>query len=120
MLITFTIVWLCVYIPLETYASAMGHGVFTFGYLIDVVGMVLMATGVIAARRTPPAYTVLATGGAWTSANFWRATMERYWTVQQGRALQFGSGELIVGPVLTGLALTALVATLWRERARHP
>jgi hypothetical protein len=39
MLITFTIVWLCVYIPLETYASAMGHGVLTFGYLIDVVGM---------------------------------------------------------------------------------
>lgn len=119
MLLTFTIVWLCVYVPLETYASAIGAGVFTFGYLIDVVGMVLMAIGVMDARRSPPAYATLAAGWAWTSANFWRGTMERYWTVEQGRSLQFGSGELIVGPILTALAMAALAATLWRAKRRQ-
>lgn len=116
MLVAFTIVWLCVYVPLETYASAIGAGVFTFGYLIDVVGMVLMALGVVHARDTPPAYAALAAGWAWTSANFWRGTMERYWSMDQGRSLQFGSGELIVGPILTALATAALVTTLWRAR----
>lgn len=120
MLIGFTITWLVVYVPLETYVSAIGAGVFTFGYLIDVVGMVLMAAGVLAARRTPPDYGILAAGWAWTSANFWRGTMERYWAVEQGRSLQFGSGELIAGPILTAMAMAALGASLWRCVAARP
>jgi hypothetical protein len=116
MLIGFTVVWLFVYVPLETYASVAGAGVLTFGYLIDVVGMALMVAGVVSARRTPPAYGTLAAGWAWTSANFWRGTMERYWTVEEGRSLQFGPGELVVGPILTALAVAALAGTLWRAR----
>lgn len=118
MLIGSTIAWLCVYVPLETYASVTGAGVFTFGYFIDVVGMVLMTAGVVAARRTPPAYGTLAAGWAWTSANFWRGTMERFWAVEQGSPLQFGPIELVVGPVLTAVAITALVCSLWRGRGR--
>jgi hypothetical protein len=115
-MVIFTIVWLCVYVPLETSVSAIGEGLFTFGYLIDVVGMALMAAGVAAARRTPADYGMLAAGWAWTSANFWRGTMERYGAVEQGRSLQFGLGELIVGPVLTVLAMAALAGALWRTR----
>ncbi len=114
MLTGFTITWLCVYVPLETFASIAGAGLFTFGYLIDVVGMVLMTAGVVFARRQPPSYVVLAAGWAWTSANFWRGTMERYWAVDQGRSLQFGPNELVVGPILTGLAIAALGCTLWK------
>jgi len=120
MLVGFTIAWLCVYVPLETFASIAGAGLVTFGYFIDVVGMVLMAAGVASARRNPPSYVVLAAGWAWTSANFWRGTMERYWAVEQGRSLQFGPNELVVGPVLTGLAVAALAATLWKGRRQAP
>jgi hypothetical protein len=116
MLIGFTVVWLCVYVPLETYASIVGAGVFTFGYLIDVVGMLLMVAGIRDARRAPSSWSTLAAGWAWTSANFWRGTMQRYWAIEQGGTLQFGSGELVVGPILTGLAIAALIATLSRAR----
>lgn len=119
MLTRFTLVCLCVYVPLETVVSTGRDGVLTFGYLIDFVGMCLLAGGLVAMRRTTPlGFGLLTAGWAWTSANFWRATMERFWTFSDGRPLQFGSIELWLGPGLTLTAMLAMTASLvagWRS-----
>jgi hypothetical protein len=117
MLTRFTLVCLCVYFPLETVISMGRGGIFTFGYLIDFVAMCLLAGGLVAVRRGSQfGYGLLSAGWAWTSANFWRATMERFWTLSDGRALQFGSVELWIGPALTVMAMLAMAASLAASR----
>lgn len=121
MLIGFTVLWLCVYFSLETYASLARGGVLSFGYLIDLVGMLLMAAGVLMARsRRPGAFSLLSAGWAWTSANFWRGTMERFRVASPpGQSLQFGAVELWLGPALTLLAMCALLASLRASLRSH-
>lgn len=117
MLLRFTILWLGVYFPLETFASLRGAGVFTFSYLIDLVGMGLLAAGVVGThRRRPLGHGLLVAGWAWTSANFWRGTTERFWTVADGRHLQFGSIELWLGPLVTAIAILAMAASIAATR----
>jgi hypothetical protein len=85
--------------------------------VIDLIGMALLAAGAAsgwrAARR---ASAWLAAGWAWTSANVWRGTMERYAAVSEGRALFFGDVELWLGPLLTGVAMLATAAALFLPR----
>jgi hypothetical protein len=95
----------------------MTSGLLRFAFVIDLIGMALLAAGAAsgwrAARR---ASAWLAAGWAWTSANVWRGTMERYTAATEGRALFFGEVELWLGPVLTAIAMLATAAALFLPR----
>lgn len=109
----FTLLWALIYLPIETYGSWKVGGLVRFAYLIDVIGIGLLLAGSFAAWRAHPvACTLLAGAWAWTSANFWRGTMERFWTVAQGGTLVAGRAELWLGPILTGVAILAFIASL--------
>jgi hypothetical protein len=108
-----TLLWVLVYLPLEVYASWDLGALLRFAFLIDIVGIALLTAAAAAAfRRHYSAPTLLVAGWAWTSANFWRATMERYWAAAQGATLYAGEIELWLGPGLTGLAMLLLGLSL--------
>jgi hypothetical protein len=109
-----TLLWVAVYLPVETYVSWKGLGVFRFSYLVDLVGIALLIAGGGAAwRGRPYCGALLATGWAWTAANFWRGTMERYATSARGFLPWAHRNELWIGPLVTVMAMAALAASLW-------
>ena len=114
-LIWFTWMWAVVFVPIETYLTwLIPHDTRLLSeYVVNVLGVGIMLWGVIALRRSRPyAEGVLATGWAWTTAVFWRATNLRYWLATQGEPLSFGRMELWLAPVFTMMAGAALVAAL--------
>src|ERR1043165_3148159 len=72
-----TIVALLIYAPVETIYS--WPGLTDPFYVIDVIGMALMMSGVVRSLRARPGSgaAMLAVGWAWTASNFWRATFDR-------------------------------------------
>jgi hypothetical protein len=109
-----TFLWVAVYLPVETYVSWTGLGVFRFSYLVDLVGIGLLATGAWAAwRGRGHCGALLATGWAWTAANFWRGTMDRYATSARGLLPWAHRHELWIGPLVTVVAIAAVAASLW-------
>lgn len=58
------------------------------------------------------AIVAVATGWAWTTAGFWRATNLRYFFASHGEPLTFGPVELWLAPVFTTLAGAALTGSL--------
>ena len=112
----YTLVWLAVYVPGETYVTisiAGRWGLLHPAYLMNVVGMVLMFWGVRAAlTRQGIAPALLAVAWSWTAATMWRATVDRFWYVSLGRELYAGRMELWLGPIITALAVLPMVASL--------
>jgi hypothetical protein len=117
MLAVFTLVWVGVYLPIEVYSSWLAGGLLRFTFLIDLIGIVLLAAGGLSGwRAARMASGWLTAGWAWTGANFWRGTMERFAAANEGRALFFGEAELWLGPVLTAIAMAATAAALFLPR----
>ena len=105
---------LLLYLPVETYVSASGTGILRLSYLVDLVGMGLLGAGVVALWRVRPfAGALTATGWAWTAANVWRATMERYHAIDQGRTVFLGFFTVWIGSAVTVFAIVAIGVALW-------
>jgi len=71
-----------------------------------------LAGGNLKAMRGRNAIVAVATGWAWTTAGFWRATNLRYFFASHGEPLTFGPVELWLAPVFTTLAGAALTGSL--------
>ena len=107
-----TLVLLCLYVPLETWASwpALSNPF----YLVDVIGFALLLWGAMTSLRARPdvAPGVLCAGYAWSAANGWRALALRMETLQQGGEVDATLVWLLVVSevvALTGLALLLLL-----------
>ncbi len=108
----FTLAFLLVYAPLETWAS-WGDGLTDPFYLVDFFGMVLLAWGAIHSRRRPQSGAgVMVAGWAWSSANFWRALFGRINALGRGESLDYGFEELCVVACGTAIALVCLSVAL--------
>ena len=112
-LVTFTIVVLAIYAPIETLYSL--PALWDPFYLVDFVGMILLGWGVVRCRRhaTSGNLAILAAGYAWEGANFWRALFGRVEEIAGGGQLRLGWAELCF--VACG-TLAALVAMVWSLR----
>ena len=112
-LITFTIVLLVIYVPIETLYSL--PALWDPFYLVDFIGMILLGWGVVRCRRnaTPGNLAILAVGYAWEGANFWRALFGRVEEIAAGGQLRLGWAELCFGICMT---LAALVGVVWSLR----
>lgn len=109
-LANFTMVFLAIYGPLETWAS-WADGLLDPFYLVDFIGMVLLLWGAVHSRRAHPhsAPGLLAAGWGWTGANFWRATFGRVSALRAGEQLDHGAVEMCVVACGTAMALACLV-----------
>jgi len=89
-LVTFTIGLLVIYVPIETWYSL--PALWDPFYLVDLIGMVLLAWGAVRCRRdaSSSSLAVLAAGYAWEGANFWRALFGRLQAIANGGELQLG------------------------------
>jgi hypothetical protein len=112
----YTLVWLAVYVPAETYVTisiAGPWGLLHPAYVMNVLGMGLMFWGVRAALQgRPVAPAILAVAWSWNAATMWRATVDRFWYVSLGRELYAGRVELWLGPIITALAVLPMIASL--------
>jgi len=115
-LIAFTVALLVVYVPIETWYSF--PELWDPFYLVDLIGMVLLTSGVVRLRRAWPRVGLLVAGYAWTAANFWRALFGRVAELKEGGQLDYGLAELC----FTGcILLAALIGLAWSlVLARHP
>ena len=124
-LVTVTIVALAIFAPLETGVSMLWGGglvgLLSPFYLVDFIGMALMAHGVVVSRRARPhcAPGVLCAAYGWMGANGWRATFGRALEMSRGGNLHYGAPELWVVSVLTVLSLLALVVSVYLAAAVH-
>jgi len=111
-LATFTLAFLVVYAPIETWYSL--PELWDPFYLVDFIGMVLLTLGVVRLRRgpSPPPLGMLVAGYAWTGANFWRATFGRVIEVANGGDLDYGWAELCFTACITIAACAGLVWSL--------
>jgi hypothetical protein len=116
MVAAYTLTWVVVYFPLETFVTwsiAGPRGFMNPSYVENIVGMGLMLWGAVSAKRGRPfAPGLLTTGWSWTAATFWRATADRFWWVSLGYDLFAGRIELWLGPILTALAVIGLSGSL--------
>lgn len=109
-LVTFTVVLLAIYAPIETWYSL--PALWDPFYLVDFIGMLLLAWGAAWCRReaSPGSLAVLVAGYAWEGANFWRALFGRVQEIASGGELELGWAELCF--VACG-TIAALVALTW-------
>jgi hypothetical protein len=112
-LVRLTIVILVIYAPIETWYSL--PALWSPFYLVDFIGMVLLAWGAARCRRdpSPASLAVLGAGYAWEGANFWRALFGRVEAIVNGEQLQLGWAELCF--VVCG-TIAALVGLVWSLR----
>ena len=111
--VRFTWCWVIVFIPIETYLSFRREAIPVSGYAVNVLGVGIMVWALVCLRRGRPyAAGLLATGWAWTTAVFWRATNLRYAIAGDGEPLDFGNLELWLAPACTVLAGAALAGSL--------
>ena len=111
--VRFTWSWAIVFVPIETYLSFRGGTIPLSGYVVNVCGVAIMLWALVSLRRGRPyAEGLLATGWAWTTAVFWRATNLRYEIARDGEPLDFGSLELWLAPVFTLMAGAALAGSV--------
>jgi len=113
-LANFTIWALVIYVPAETYVS-MPYGLLNPYYLVDVVAMALLFWGALHSRRARPhlAPGILAAGWAWTSANGWRATVDRTADLRNGPMPDYGTVEIGVVGAATAIAIACLILALF-------
>ena len=115
-LVAYTLGWLIVFAPVETYLifSTVGlRALVTDGYIMSVVGMGLMLWGAVSARRLQAvAPGLLASGWSWTAAIFWHAASGAFrWAYEDG-ALNGRNLELWLTPLLATLAVIGMVGSL--------
>ena len=108
---TFTLGFLAIYVPFETWWS-WGDGLLDPFYVVDFIGMVLLLWGALHSRRRPGTPGILAAGWAWTGANFWRAFWDRVQAFGDGEPLDFGEFELCIVGSGVAIALVCLVLAL--------
>ncbi len=108
-LANFTLVFVALYAPLETWFS-WSYGLTSPFYMVDVIGMALLFWGAMHSRRARPrsAAGLLAAAWAWSGANFWRALFGRVQELRAGGQLDYGSAELCVVACSTAIALACL------------
>ena len=102
-------VWLALFVPLETWVS--WPALYDPYYLVSAVGMSGMGWGLkLAWSDHPRAPAVLAAAWAWTAADFWRGTADRFEMHAAGETLRFGPSERWMGVALTAflMAMTGL------------
>jgi hypothetical protein len=122
---TFTLVALVIFAPLETGVSMLWGGglpgLLSPFYLVDFIGMALMALGIVVSRRARPrcAPGVLCAAYGWMGANGWRATFGRALEMSRGGNLHYGAPELWVVGTLTALSLLALAVSVYLAAAAH-
>jgi hypothetical protein len=118
-LVTFTIVILAIYAPIETLYSL--PRLWDPFYLVDFIGMVLLGWGVVLCRRQRSAgLAVLAAGYGWTGANFWRALFGRVEAVANGEVLRLGWAEMCFVACGTIAAVAGLLWSLMLTTRRSP
>ena len=114
LLLTYTGVVLAIYAPIETWAS-FPHWT-SLDYLVDVIGMTLMAIGLVRARRHAPGNyaPILAAAFGWTGANFWRAMSLRLGSGYDARQWPEGKlvGDLLGGSPSAGITAIGLALVL--------
>jgi hypothetical protein len=108
----FTVAFVAIYGPLETWAS-WADGLTDPFYLVDFIGMVLLLWGGVVSLRASAGPGVMAAGWAWTGANFWRATFGRVNALRAGEQLDHGLIEMCVVACGTALALACLGLALF-------
>ena len=108
-LVTFTIGFLVVYAPIETWYSF--PTLWDPFYLVDFIGIVLLGWGAVRCRRDPSPYSLalLTAGYAWEGANFWRGLFGRVQTMASGGALEMGWAELCFTACVMTAALGGLI-----------
>lgn len=105
-LVTFTVVLLILYVPLETWYSL--PALWDPFYLVDLIAMLLLAWGASRCRRntSPGSLAVLTAAYGWGAANAWRALFGRLADIARGSSgpgwaeLTFvgvGTAAMIVG-----------------------
>ena len=111
-LVTFTVVFLAIYVPIETWYSL--PALWDPFYLVDFIGMLLLAWGAARCLRDarPQSLAILASGYAWEGANFWRALFGRLEAIASGDELRLGWAELCFVACGTIAALAALAWSL--------
>lgn len=109
---TFTLAFLVVYAPIETWYSL--PKLWDPFYVVDFIGMVLLILGVVRLRRglPSPPLGMLVAGYAWTGANFWRAMFARVIEVAGGGELDYGWAELCFTGCITIAAIAGLAWSL--------
>ena len=107
-----TTIFLAIYVPVETYISF--PNLLSPFYLVDVVGMALLASGVLR-RRSPEGAPLLVAGYAWSGAVAWRGMADRLRMAALNRD-GWTEGDrtmiVLVGGVLILLAAIAVRASI--------
>jgi hypothetical protein len=111
-LVTFTIAILAIYAPIETLYSL--PRLWDPFYLVDFIGMALLAWGVLLCRRgaSQGGLAVLTAAYGWLGANFWRALFGRVEAMMNGESLRLGWAEMCFVGCGTAAALAALAWAL--------
>ena len=106
----FTFALLILYAPIETWYSLPQF--WDPFYLVDVIGILLLAVGALRHRKTGSAASLglLIAGYAWTAANFWRALFGRIAELMNGGVLDYGRLELCF---TTCVLICAVVGLGW-------
>jgi hypothetical protein len=118
-LVAFTVTVLVIYVPIETWYSA--PALWDPFYLVDLMGMVLLALGAAGVGSQGRLRVGLLTAGyAWTAANFWRALFGRVADLRQGGQLDYGLAELCFTGCILVAALAGLAWSLVLLRRREP
>jgi len=109
----FTVGFLILYFPVETWAS-WGYGLWSPFYLVDLIAMILLGWGAIRSLHTRPqtAPAVLCAGYGWAGANAWRALFGRLSEVRQGGQLDHGGMELCAVAMGTAVMLACFALSL--------
>lgn len=110
----FTLGFLVIYIPIETWTS-LPYGLLNPFYLVDVVAMVLLAWGAYLSLKSRPisAPEMLCVAYAWATANAWRATFWRVDHIKKGGELDRGMTELWALAIVTSLAIVLFVILIY-------
>jgi hypothetical protein len=110
----FTLGFLVVYVPVETWAS--WPRLTSPFYIVDLIAMVLLLYGAVRSLRAWPLCepAVLCAAYGWSASNGWRATFGRVVEVSAGRELENGVAELWVvgGATLLMLGCFAVLLVL--------
>ena len=116
----FTLGFVAVYFPIETYAS-WDRGLLSPFYLVDLIAMVLLACGAFRSLGARPGRdaSLLCAAYGWTAANAWRAASGRIYEVRRGGQLDFGAVELCTVISSTVLILACFALSLFLVLRRN-
>ncbi len=109
----FTLGFVALYFPVETYAS-WRYGLLNPFYLVDLLAMILLLWGALHSLRASPRSRpeILCAAYGWTAANAWRSATWRIYEVRGGGRLDFGAAEFWIVIVSTILILACFALSL--------